>query len=101
MLTRINFSQMRGPSISSVGYVLVVVLCLFLFAATSQVLADNTIIIFTSDNGYSLGHHGIMGKGNGTYPLNMFEESVKVPFIVRLPGVTQGGEVWCNPAPHK
>ena len=44
MLTRINFSQMRGPSISSVGYVLVVVLCLFLFAATSQVLADNTII---------------------------------------------------------
>lgn len=44
MLTRINFSQMRGPSISSVGHVLVVVLCLFMFAATSQVLADNTII---------------------------------------------------------
>jgi arylsulfatase A-like enzyme len=56
-------------------------------------LAEDTLVIFTSDNGYSLGHHGIMGKGNGTYPLNMFEESVKVPFIVRLPGVTQGGEV--------
>ena len=42
-------------------------------------MAEDTIVIFTSDNGYSVGHHGIMGKGNGTFPLNMFEESVKVP----------------------
>ena len=56
-------------------------------------LAENTILIFTSDNGYSLGHHGIMGKGNGTYPLNMFEESVKVPFLIRLPGGHMGGKV--------
>lgn len=44
-------------------------------------LYDNTIIIFTSDNGYNLGHHGIWGKGNGTFPFNMFETSIKVPFI--------------------
>ena len=46
-------------------------------------LAPNTIVIFTSDNGFNMRHHGILG--NGTFPLNMYEESVKVPFIVRLP----------------
>lgn len=43
---------------------------------------DNTIIIFTADNGMNLGHHGIWGKGNGTFPINMYETSVKVPCIV-------------------
>lgn len=49
---------------------------------------DNTIIIFTSDNGMNMGHHGIWGKGNGTFPVNMFETSVKVPFIIYGKGVT-------------
>ena len=35
-------------------------------------LEDNTIVIFTSDNGMNMGHHGIWGKGNGTYPPNMY-----------------------------
>ena len=43
---------------------------------------DNTIIIFTSDNGMNMGHHGIWGKGNGTVPQNMYDTSVKVPFII-------------------
>lgn len=43
---------------------------------------DNTVIIFTSDNGMNMGHHGIWGKGNGTFPVNMFETSVKVPCII-------------------
>ncbi|WP_249028627.1 sulfatase-like hydrolase/transferase [Tannockella kyphosi] len=46
---------------------------------------ENTLIIFTSDNGMNMGHHGIWGKGNGTYPLNMFESSVKVPMIISWP----------------
>lgn len=49
-------------------------------------LRDNTLIIFTSDNGMSMGHHGIWGKGNGTYPANMFETAVKVPTIISRPG---------------
>lgn len=48
-------------------------------------LLDKTIIIYTSDNGMNLGQHGVWGKGNGTYPLNFYEESIKVPFI------------YCNP----
>lgn len=46
-------------------------------------ISDNTLVIFTSDNGFSCGHHGFWGKGNGTFPINMYEESVKVPFIIR------------------
>lgn len=49
-------------------------------------LREETLVIFTSDNGMNMGHHGVFGKGNATWPLNMFEESVKVPFIVSHPG---------------
>ena len=54
-------------------------------------MAQDTLVIFTSDNGFSCGHHGFWGKGNATFPLNMYEESVKVPFIIRHPGhIPQG-----------
>lgn len=54
-------------------------------------LRENTLVIFTSDNGMNMGHHGIWGKGNGTYPPNMFDTSVKIPAIISRPGhVPQG-----------
>jgi uncharacterized sulfatase len=66
-------------------------------------LATNTIVMFTSDHGYMIGHHGLHAKGNG-YPIwrqrgspqratrpNMFEESIRIPWIVRWPRVTQPG----------
>ena len=49
-------------------------------------ILEDTVIIFTSDNGMSLGQHGIWGKGNGTFPQNMFEHSVKVPFLISWKG---------------
>jgi arylsulfatase A-like enzyme len=54
-------------------------------------LRDNTLIVFTSDNGMNMGHHGVFGKGNATFPLNMLEESVKVPFVVSQPGAVPEG----------
>jgi len=56
-------------------------------------LREDTLIVFTSDNGFSCGHHGIWGKGNGTFPLNMYENSIKVPFIVSHPGSLPEGAV--------
>ena len=56
-------------------------------------LRDNTLVVFTSDNGYSLGHHGFWGKGNGTFPQNMYENSIKVPFVVSHPGALPQGSV--------
>lgn len=52
---------------------------------------DNTLIIFTGDNGMNMGHHGIYGKGNGTYPQNMYDTSVKIPFLVNCPQIIPAG----------
>ncbi len=57
---------------------------------------DNTLIIFTSDNGMNMGHHGIWGKGNGTFPQNMYDTSVKVPMLMARPGHVPAGIT----APH-
>jgi len=56
-------------------------------------IRDNTIVAFLSDNGMNMGHHGICGKGNGTFPVNMYDTSVKVPFIVSCPGTVPQGVV--------
>lgn len=49
--------------------------------------AGNTWIIFTSDHGLAVGHHGLMGKQN------MYEHSLRVPFIVTGPGVKAGARI--------
>ncbi|MCW3815973.1 sulfatase-like hydrolase/transferase [Micromonospora sp. DR5-3] len=56
-------------------------------------LIDSTLVMFSSDNGFNAGHHGIWGKGNGTYPQNMYDTSVKVPAIVAQPGRIVAGQV--------
>ena len=56
-------------------------------------LTENTLVIFAGDNGMSMGHHGIWGKGNGTFPFNMYDTAVKVPFLASLPGVIPEGMV--------
>lgn len=56
-------------------------------------LREDTLVIFMSDNGMNMGHHGIWGKGNGTFPLNMFDTSVKVPAIFSHPGIIPAAAV--------
>lgn len=56
-------------------------------------IRENTLVIFLSDNGFSLGHHGFWGKGNGTSPLNMYERSILVPALVSQPGRLPEGAV--------
>ncbi len=53
----------------------------------------STIVVFTSDNGFSCGQHGIWGKGNATWPINLWENSVRVPAIIRWPGQVPAGVV--------
>ncbi|MBW8639897.1 sulfatase-like hydrolase/transferase [Hoeflea sp. WL0058] len=50
-------------------------------------VSENTLIVYTSDHGLNCSHHGIWGKGNGTLPLNMVEETIRIPLIVSGPGV--------------
>jgi choline-sulfatase len=44
-------------------------------------LRDNTLIVFTGDNGFLLGRHGLWSKGHASNPTNMYEEVVQVPMI--------------------
>jgi arylsulfatase A-like enzyme len=56
-------------------------------------LRNNTLVIFSADQGHNSGHHGLWGKGNATIPFNMYEESVRVPLIWNLPGRIKAGKV--------
>ena len=49
-------------------------------ALEAEGLAENTLVVYWSDNGYLLGHHGRFEKHA------MYEEAVRVPLIVRWPG---------------
>ena len=44
-------------------------------------LEDNTVIVFTSDHGDMMGSHQLSGKGV------LFEEAVRVPLLIKIPGV--------------
>lgn len=47
--------------------------------------ADNTIVVVFGDHGYHIGEHFLYGKAT------LFEESARVPFMVRVPGMTPPG----------
>jgi arylsulfatase A-like enzyme/lysophospholipase L1-like esterase len=49
-------------------------------------LADNTVVIYSSDQGFYLGEHGWYDKRW------MFEESLSMPFLIRWPGVITPGQ---------
>ncbi len=48
---------------------------------------DNTIFIYTSDNGYYIGDHGLWDKRSA------YDESLRIPLLVRFPGVVEPGRV--------
>jgi arylsulfatase A-like enzyme len=50
-------------------------------------LAENTIVVYASDQGFFLGEHGWFDKRW------IFEESLRTPLLVRWPGVTHPGSV--------
>jgi len=73
-------------------------------------IRDNTVVIFTSDHGYNLGHNAIWYKGNAQWQLtklppkkwpgispkqrpNLFDQAIRVPTAVRWPGVIRPNTV--------
>lgn len=71
-------------------------------------IADNTIVVFTSDHGYHNGHHALWFKGNAHWILNelppqqykniarlrrpnMFDQALRVPTAIRWPDGLKGG----------
>jgi arylsulfatase A-like enzyme len=48
-------------------------------------LADNTLVVYTSDNGFFNGEHGFFNK------MWMYEESLRIPMLAQYPGVIKPG----------
>ena len=49
-------------------------------------IAENTLVVFTTDHGHFLGQHGLVAKGAFHY-----EDLLRVPFVVRCPGRVPAG----------
>ena len=46
----------------------------------------NTIVIYTSDQGASYGHHGLFGNTSWSFPFTAHNINMQIPLIVRHPG---------------
>ncbi|MCY4070084.1 MAG: sulfatase-like hydrolase/transferase [Chloroflexi bacterium] len=51
-------------------------------------LAENTLVVFTSDHGHYFGQHGLIAKGAFHY-----DDGIRVPMIARLPGQIPAGHI--------
>ncbi|MFP6866246.1 MAG: sulfatase/phosphatase domain-containing protein, partial [Roseibacillus sp.] len=50
-------------------------------------LSDNTIVVYSSDQGFYIGDHGWFDKRW------MYEESLRMPLVIKWPGVTKPGSI--------
>ena len=55
-----------------------------LAALSANGLSENTIVVYTADHGLGVGQHGLMGKQN------LYDHSMRIPLIMRGPGITAG-----------
>jgi len=56
-------------------------------------LTEKTLVIFTTDHGDMVGTHGCIGKSVGGF----YDDLVRIPFLMRLPGVIKPGTVVRQP----
>ncbi|MEM7798105.1 MAG: sulfatase-like hydrolase/transferase [Chloroflexota bacterium] len=53
--------------------------------------AENTLVIYTVDHGFSTGSHGFWGHSQATWPANTHAAAYHMPIIMRQPGVIEAG----------
>lgn len=61
-------------------------------ALREQGMEEDTLVIYTCDHGFSLGHHGYWGHGQATWPANAHRESYHIPLLMRHKGHIQAGQ---------
>ena len=56
-------------------------------------LEENTLVIYTSDQGSFYGQHGLWGNADCTFPASLYDTPMNIPLIARYPGVIKKGQV--------
>ena len=56
-------------------------------------LSENTLVIYTSDQGNFFGQHGLWGHTDFSFPASLYETAMNIPLIVHYPGVVENGQV--------
>ncbi len=54
-------------------------------------LQENTLVVFTADQGWGGGQHGLWGMGDHTRPLHAYDPAIWIPSIYYHPGVVPAG----------
>jgi arylsulfatase A-like enzyme len=54
-------------------------------------LEDNTLVLYTADQGWMGGANGLWGMGDHTRPLSAFDGMMRVPLILKQPGTIKPG----------
>lgn len=89
--SHVNFDEAHYKKLTATYYGMVSMLDKYIGKILDKVeelgIADNTLIVFTSDHGHFYGQHGLQFKGGFHY-----EDLIKVPFIVRYPGKVPAGK---------
>lgn len=53
-------------------------------------MREDTIVIFTADHGFSLGHNGVWGHGAAAFPASAHRPSYHIPLIMAGTGIAEG-----------
>ena len=64
-----------------------------LAALKENQLEDDTLVIYTSDQGNFYGQHGLWGHTDYAFPAGLYDTPMNIPFIARYPGTIKKGQV--------
>lgn len=53
--------------------------------------AENTLVVYTSDQGNFFGQHGLWGHTDFSFPASLYETAMNIPLIARFPEVIEKG----------
>ena len=59
----------------------------------TQGIAKDTLVVYTTDHGFSLGQHGFWGHGQATWPANAHQSASHISLLMRHKGSIEAGQV--------
>ncbi|HJO03539.1 MAG TPA: sulfatase-like hydrolase/transferase [Acidobacteriota bacterium] len=92
-LARMNNDQASMANVASQNTLVDEGVGRLLAALEERQLEDDTLVVYTSDQGNFFGQHGFWGHTDNTFPASPYDTPMNVPFIARYPGTIERGQV--------